>query len=837
MLLALRRRLRDRPDTEHEQAFVRLALTSLVALYFAPEVIGAVRAPGSTEVLFTASLGVLVANALGIFAHIVLRPAASVNRRLYGAISDIGAVSYFLWLSGLTGLPLTLLYVWITIANGFRFGPRYLMLSAGLTLIGFGTVIAIDPWWQAHVQMGIAMLLVTGVLSTYVLTLVRKNFEAIARAEAANTAKRRFVSNISHEMRTPLNAVVNLSQLLSQTELKRDQRELLDTLSSASQVLLQLVNDVLDFSKIEAGKLQIERIPFDLHAFVNSTCRMFRPQAELKGLRLQIAVMPQVPHALIGDPHHLRQVLMNLLGNAMKFTERGSVALEVDVLHDAAEQVTLRFAVRDTGIGMNKQALARVFESFSQAEASISRKFGGTGLGTTIAKQLVELMGGRMGVESTEGRGSTFWFEVPLAKSTVAVDAAVPPSLGGAILLVACDEPMAARMSAVFAPAGSKVEGVARIEEAAVRSERSEPAIRCVLVHVSDASAAQAVAATYHASTRRDRPPLVLCADNVSASERSVYLAVGYASIVEPGWSDALIFNAVRSVVVTETAPADDAPRSGTATPQSALKILVVDDTAMNLIVAKKVLVQAGHTAICVGSGEEALEALEREQYGFDVVITDLHMPGIDGLALTRSIRLLTRGSSRHIPVIVLTADVTPEARIEVIAAGADTMLGKPINAKEMLRTIVELNAIAPRARPSVATPDGSESTSAPRNTVTLIDPEVLASIASLDDRGGLVGRLIERYVRETQRAVDACRQAAARNDLCGVRAAAEEVLGLAASVGARAMIEACALSAMPHERSHPRDLHAFADRLQRRFAQTLGALDSYLANRAPAES
>lgn len=835
MLSALRRRLADRPDTEHEQAFVRLALVCLVIAYLSPHA-PADGPAGAAGPALGWSLAALLINALGICAHIISHPAACVTRRVYAIASDVTAVSCFLWLAGFNGQMLTLLYVWITIANGFRYGPRYLLIAATLSFLGFGIVIALVPWWQSHLQIGFAVALAGAALCWDVLSLVRKNFEAIARAEAANAAKRRFVSNVSHEMRTPLNAVVNMSQLLAQTELKRDQRDLLDTVSSASQVLLQLINDVLDFSKIEAGKLQIERIRFDLHAFVNTTVRIFRPEAELKGLQMHVAVMPQVPHDLLGDPHHLRQVLMNLLSNALKFTERGAVTVEIAVLRNGSQDVMLRFAVRDTGIGMSRQALAHVFESFSQAEAGISRRFGGTGLGTTIARQLVELMGGTMGVESTEGQGTTFWFELPFAKAQDSVRDDAASELVGTYVLAGLPESIATRLASVLARGGCTVERVADVDDAAAQTDRAGSAIRGVVVWVEDPSAAQSVAARFHARTRRDRPPLVLCVDHASPSERSVYLAVGYASVIESSWSDELVFNAMRAVVVTEAAPKSGAEQLSERSPQVALKILVVDDTAMNLVVARKVLMLASHSTVCVGSGEEALQALQREPGGFDMVITDLHMPGMDGLMLTRAIRALTRDSDRHMPVIVLTADVTPEARGDVLAAGADMMMSKPINAKELLRTIAELHTVAPRAATAAAqgTPANPADAGKPLVDAALIDPEVLAVIASLDERGGLIGRLIERYVRETQRAVEACRSAASRNDLRGLRLAAEDIVGLAASVGARGMINACSLTALPHDASHPRELVSFADGLQRRFARTLEALDAYLASRTP---
>src|SRR5437868_549988 len=273
-----------------------------------------------------------------------------------------------------------------------------------------------SEFWAEHMTMGLGFMAGVVVLCLYVRKLVRQLFDALSRAEAANQAKRRFISVVSHEMRTPLNAIIGMSDLLRDSPLSTEQADMLQTLRSSSRVMLGLVDDVLDFSKIEAGKVVMEKIEFDLHALINSTCRIVSAQAAAKGVAFVVSIMPEVPPAVRGDPHHLRQVIINLAGNAVKFTERGSVTVHVSVQAETDAMVRLKFSIRDTGIGIAADAQKKIFDSFTQADQSTTRRFGGTGLGTTIAKQLVELMGGRIGLESAVGLGSTFWCELPFEK-------------------------------------------------------------------------------------------------------------------------------------------------------------------------------------------------------------------------------------------------------------------------------------------------------------------------------------------------------------------------------------------------------------------------------------
>ena len=402
ILASLRTRLAARPDTEHEQAIVRLLISALLVLYLLPGTLGV----ASELILFVGSAH--FALSLLVFLRILNAPEKSPTRRVVAIFADFATVTCYMAFFGERAAPLFLLYAWMTLANGFRFGRQYLLVSLGLGFAGFWIVLLHDDFWQAHQHLGYGLLVAFVALSLYVASLVKKLYDALARAEAANQAKRRFISVVSHEMRTPLNAIIGMSDLLRDTQLNREQADMLQTLRSSSRVMLGLVEDVLDFSKIEAGKVVLEKTDFDLHALVNSTSRILAAQAAAKGVEFVVSIMPEVPPAVRGDAHHLRQVLINLAGNAVKFTERGSVTVHVSAQSETESSVRLKFSIRDTGIGIPPEAQTSIFESFTQADQSTTRRFGGTGLGTTIAKQLVGLMGGKIGLESAVGLGTTF---------------------------------------------------------------------------------------------------------------------------------------------------------------------------------------------------------------------------------------------------------------------------------------------------------------------------------------------------------------------------------------------------------------------------------------------
>ncbi|MFT5588803.1 MAG: two-component system sensor histidine kinase RpfC [Bradyrhizobium sp.] len=432
------RRFSLHPNSEHEQALVRITMASFISVMVLWQT-AMVR--GSDFML--PLIGFFLCLSALILLDIRLRPQPVVVRRVIAILNDAGGITCGMLFAGELGMPIYLFYLWIIFGNGFRFGKPYLYATLLASLAGLSLVLWQVDYWQQHRALGIGLWCGLALLGLYFSTLVARLTRALQQEAAANQAKRSFISSVSHEMRTPLNAIIGMTDLLQGTRLDREQDAMLDSLDTAAHLMLALVEDVLDFSKIEAGKLVIEEAGFDLPRLANGIIDLFRYQARERGLELLLELDPAIPRGLRGDPHHLRQVLVNLMSNAIKFTEHGHVVLRIT--QTPGDSVRVRFDVKDTGIGIAPEAQTRIFDSFMQADESTTRRYGGTGLGTTISRQLVELMGGQLGLHSQVGVGSTFWFELALLSQLPdePVEAVVPvrraPSPVAYALLVADD--------------------------------------------------------------------------------------------------------------------------------------------------------------------------------------------------------------------------------------------------------------------------------------------------------------------------------------------------------------------------------------------------------------
>jgi len=832
---ALHKRLRERPDTEHEQALVRLAVGIFLFFYLLPKALTDAPASRGVDYLFLAAMIAFLVTSLGIFVSIVLSARISPVRRLLSITLDIGTVTFFMSQTGVHGLPMFLIYVWVTLANGFRFGPKYLVYSLALSICGFLVVLRLSPFWAANTDVAAVLIFGMLALSLYVLSLVKRMFDALSREEAANQAKRRFISVVSHEMRTPLNAIIGMGDLLREGQLNREQADMAQTMGTASRMLLRLVEDVLDFSKIEAGKLTIEETPFDLHALLNSTCRILQAQAQSKGLELRVTVMPEVPHALTGDPHHLRQILVNLVGNAIKFTERGNVTVHVSLLSEQYNGVRVKFSVRDSGIGIAPEAQQQIFDSFTQADQSTTRRFGGTGLGTTIAKQLVELMGGQIGLESAEGLGSTFWFEMTLRKQPGS-DAVVTASgeLSGArIMLVGF--PLADRepISQTLQGWGAITVVPATLDEAAQRLIADIGIARpfhSVLVWADDIKSAEMSAGSLQ---RNARAPLILCVPQSADATLAAGLSGAksmFASMLRVPVRTRLLFNVLHSISAVEETDSHagvvqlrDYLRRRSQDRQ--YRIIVADDSATNRQVIGKILERGGHAVTLVDDGEAVLDALETAE--FDLAVLDRNMPGMGGIESLKAIRVM-QSDGRHLPVIVLSADVTPDTRTECSDAGADAFLSKPVEAIRLLDMVTEL-CVKPAAERRHLGPvlhRGATSSAVSLNLETL---QILEGLGS---QSGFLERLVKVFISDNMQLLEKMERTVSGRDFPEFRRLLHAMKGSAASIGADRLAQSCSTLNGRSDAEIGLQFKPLVTGVRQEFERVREGLDRYIAER-----
>ncbi len=813
-------------NAEREQGIIRV-IVGVIACFYLYTLHDLPRISGVPVSAHSMIIPVTIYTTL-LLALIHAFPGYHPIRIVFGIAGDLSLVMLVMALTGVKGLPLGVVNLWVIMGNGFRFGPRYLGIATGISAVEFIGVYRLNPWWQQHTVLFDTQLIGIIVLPLYMAVLLTKLEKLIEAANTANQSKSRFLANMSHELRTPLNGIMGLSELLREHASDR-QNELLETLQGSARHLSDIIGKILDFSRLEAGRMTVSVVSFDVGQVVAETVSALLPLARQKNLPVTVLMDTRFPASLRGDPFHLKQILTNLLGNAIKFTESGEVRLTVTpVLTSEEPEFHVRFEISDTGIGIADGEKNRIFESFSQGDDSVTKRYGGAGLGLSITRQLVDLEKGELGFLSQPGKGSIFWVSIPYTTdpdltllkpgwtTQKQVSVWAPPERQEeirALLQLLGIDPNSREPDFSGAEASAATPLLTRKALLAILASSTLPAFRNYL--------------KTHLRPFTEAPLTIVSADkNLTPALLNLPQTGGWIILVDSPPSPEAVSRILGWPITAVPSSAKDSSPSEASTPSPSTEatILVVDDQEVNRTVLEGLLQNKGYRVVLANDGEMALDLLDENRTQFDLMILDLCMPGRGGLDVLKAHRFLE--PKNPVPTIILTANQSEEARLDSLDAKAEVFLTKPLDTRRLLETIdriLKRQAIA--SGQFVTAP--SQSTLLPEDVLPLIETGTLLALREFSPHPAFLRKLVNGFIAEGHRHMDNLQDACRQKDYPVLMEALHSLRGSALQLGALKLAHLCREAeklTVPDLMENR--LGALEERLPRTFEDTLRELD-----------